>query len=67
MESTRSVAASELDHALALLHEVLKGLRFGAVELVVHDGRVVQIERRENLRLDKPDSERRLPRQANHG
>ena len=30
----------------------LRGLRFGSVEIVVHDGRVVQIERRERLRLD---------------
>ena len=30
----------------------LRGLRFGSVEIVVHDGRVVQIERRERVRLD---------------
>ncbi|MBK8005824.1 MAG: YezD family protein [Gemmatimonadetes bacterium] len=29
----------------------LAGLRFGAVEIVVHDGRIVQIERREKVRL----------------
>lgn len=31
----------------------LRGLRFGSVEIVVHDGRVVQIERRERVRLDQ--------------
>ena len=31
----------------------LRGLRFGSVEIVVHDGRVVQIERRERVRLDR--------------
>ena len=30
----------------------LRGLRFGSVEIVVHDGRVVQIERRERVRLE---------------
>jgi hypothetical protein len=30
----------------------LQGLRYGSVEIVVHDGRIVQIERREKLRLD---------------
>lgn len=30
----------------------LAGLRFGSVELTIHDGRIVQIERREKLRLD---------------
>jgi hypothetical protein len=29
----------------------LKTLRFGSVELVVHDGRVIQIEKREKIRL----------------
>jgi len=29
------------------------GIRFGSVELVIHEGRVVQIERRERLRLER--------------
>ena len=29
----------------------LRGLRFGSVEITVHDGRVVQVERKERLRL----------------
>jgi hypothetical protein len=29
----------------------LDGIRFGSVEIVVHDGRIVQIERREKVRL----------------
>jgi hypothetical protein len=35
---------------LALLR-ALRGLRFGAVEAVVHDGRIVRIERTEKLRI----------------
>ena len=30
----------------------LDGIRFGSVEIVVHEGRVVQIERKEKLRFD---------------
>ena len=30
----------------------LRGLGFGSVEAVVHDGRIVRIERKEKLRLD---------------
>jgi len=33
-------------------------LRFGVVQIVVHDGHVVQIERTERLRLDRQDWER---------
>ncbi len=32
--------------------QALKGLRYGAVELLIHDGRVVQIERKEKVRLE---------------
>jgi len=38
------------------LAAALKNLRFGSVEIVIHDGRVVQIERKEKVRLDKPGS-----------
>ncbi|HOD48721.1 MAG TPA: YezD family protein [Candidatus Hydrogenedentes bacterium] len=29
-------------------------LRFGSVEVIVHDGRVVQVEKRERVRLSIP-------------
>lgn len=38
----------------AKILEALHGLRFGGVEIVVHDGRIVQIERKEKLRLNIP-------------
>lgn len=31
----------------------LEGLRFGSIEIMVHEGRIVQFERREKVRLDK--------------
>ncbi|MEO6003333.1 MAG: YezD family protein [Opitutus sp.] len=36
---------------IALVRENVQGLRYGAVQLVVHDGRVTQIERTEKSRL----------------
>ncbi|MGH8594893.1 MAG: YezD family protein [Gammaproteobacteria bacterium] len=36
----------------------LRGIRYGSIELVVHDGRVVQIERKEKLRFERPDPKR---------
>jgi hypothetical protein len=39
----------------ALLHELreaLRAIRYGTIELVIHDGRVVQLERREKVRFD---------------
>jgi hypothetical protein len=31
---------------------ILQGIRFGSIEIVIHDGKVVQIERKEKLRFD---------------
>ncbi|BCA53016.1 hypothetical protein W02_01560 [Nitrospira sp. KM1] len=36
---------------LAIL-SALKDLRFGSVEIIVHDSKVVQIERKEKVRLE---------------
>lgn len=35
-----------------LIDALLRELRFGSIELVVHDGRVVQIEKHEKFRLN---------------
>ena len=32
--------------------QALKDLRFGSVEIIVHDSKVVQIERREKVRVE---------------
>jgi hypothetical protein len=34
------------------LTSILQGIRFGSVEIVIHDGKVIQIERKEKLRFD---------------
>lgn len=44
------MSASHSCEELAVLR-ALRGLRFGAVEAVVHDGRIVRIERTERLRF----------------
>lgn len=44
--------ATETDW-LALVAEQVGQLRYGVVQITVHDSRVVQIERTEKVRLDK--------------
>jgi len=39
-----------------LIRGALKGLQYGSIELVVHNGRVVQVERREKIRLENMTS-----------
>ena len=40
---------------LDLVVQNVKSLRYGVVEIIVHDGRVIQIEKTERVRLDKAD------------
>jgi hypothetical protein len=40
---------------LVLVIQNIKSLHYGMVEIIVHDSRVIQIEKTERVRLDKPD------------
>jgi hypothetical protein len=42
---------------LAVVREKVEGLRYGVVQLVVHDGRVTQIDRTERTRLEQAGRE----------
>jgi hypothetical protein len=42
---------------LELVAQQVRSLRYGVVEIVVHDSRVIQIEKTERLRLDKATGE----------
>ncbi len=39
---------------------ILRAIRYGSVEITIHDSRVVQIERREKLRFDGGAGEKRM-------
>jgi hypothetical protein len=47
---------------LELVIQQVGSLRYGVVEIVVHDSRVIQIEKTERLRLDKTPHENRPER-----
>jgi len=36
----------------AILLDAIKGIRYGSVEIIIHDSKIVQIERKEKVRLD---------------
>lgn len=56
MTQDRSAVAAATDPERArLVREILEALRdirYGSVEIVIHDSRVVQIERREKMRVE---------------
>ncbi len=46
--------APAADEILTRIASAIRGVRYGAVEIVIQDSRVVQIERKEKFRFDKP-------------
>ena len=40
-------------HGLDIVRQHIRSLQYGVVQIVVHDGRVTQIERTERVRLEK--------------
>ena len=55
MPNTDLVGHSEPRTEQDLNHVVsaLRGVRYGSVEITIHDSRIVQIERREKLRFER--------------
>jgi hypothetical protein len=53
-DSPPAIPAEVLDALTRLVRE----LRFGSIEIVVHEGRITQIERREKLRFGTPGTAR---------
>jgi hypothetical protein len=51
METITSSSTPSVPDWLALVREKVERLRFGVVQLVVHDGRVTQVECTEKTRL----------------
>lgn len=52
-EPVRNVDVQTMDpFLLERIAQAIAGLRFGSIEIVIQDGRVVQIERKEKFRLD---------------
>lgn len=51
-ESNTSFSASNLTEIERQILTSLQQIRFGSLEIVIHDSRVVQIERSEKLRFD---------------
>lgn len=45
---------SAADHWLTAVREKVNGLKYGTVQVIVHDGRVTQIESTERIRFERP-------------
>jgi hypothetical protein len=57
-----TVSAQDNNWSQELVQQILRaieGLRYGSVEIIIHDSKVVQIERKEKIRLDRESSSKR--------
>ena len=50
--------AKEMDEILTAIRQALANLKFGSIEITVHDAKVVQIERKEKVRLNGPSNQK---------
>jgi hypothetical protein len=55
IETEKAKSPDKLPAWLQLVREHVASLKFGTVQITVHDSRVVQVERLEKLRFDKPE------------
>ena len=56
----RELNRSTQEHGLDIAQRILlaiQGIRYGSVEIIIQDSQVVQIERKEKLRLDSRRTE----------
>lgn len=52
-QNSQSAQAKTNSDWLAIVQKQVTSLRYGVVQITVHDGRVVQVETTERLRLEK--------------
>ncbi|MGP0172914.1 sulfur starvation response protein OscA [Pseudomonas sp. NCHU5208] len=52
----RNLEGQDETSILREIQNALHGLKFGSVEITVHNGQVVQIERKEKIRLQQPNT-----------
>ena len=50
---------NNMEEILTAVRQALSNLKFGSVEITVHDAKVVQIERKEKVRLNQGQKEAR--------
>jgi hypothetical protein len=50
-QHVNGATSSQTKQVLDEISQALSGLRFGSIEIVVHEGKVTQIERKEKFRI----------------
>jgi hypothetical protein len=53
MAQTETRVDSDDPEVATRISQALRGIKYGSVEIVIHDSRIVQIERKEKVRFEK--------------
>lgn len=54
-----NASSDEKNHVVQEILDAIRSISYGSVEVIIHDSKVVQIERKEKIRFDKESSEKR--------
>ena len=54
--SPETAALNQVHEITQKILDALKSIRFGSLEIIIHDAKVVQIERKEKIRFAVPET-----------
>jgi hypothetical protein len=57
MQHSNELSDKTHRHLTQQILRAIQEIRYGSVEIIIHDSKVVQIERREKIRLDTDSSQ----------
>jgi hypothetical protein len=52
LKSEKTYREPRISEIATKISDILQDIRFGSIEIIIHEGKVVQIERKEKLRFD---------------
>ena len=53
MSRNEAIAPDSYERDVTHIAAAIEGIRYGSIEIIIHDSRIVQIERKEKLRFDR--------------
>ena len=53
MSRSEIIVAQSYEQDFTHIASAIEGIRYGSIEITIHDSRIVQIERKEKLRFDR--------------
>jgi hypothetical protein len=55
-DNSQLIGADKHERWISIVRDLVRGVRFGVVQIVIQDSKVVQVDKTEKLRLTNPES-----------